>query len=99
LKVYKLVCIFVSTIFVFNTPSAHSAEMKSAVGMGFQYGGIFGWQGSLLEERHRGSVGLGLFGASVGYDYKLTEKVSVGVSSFVFTPLTFSKGKGGRLVL
>jgi len=90
MKKYKLASILASILIATNSPVVLSIEKKSAIGMGFQYGGIFGWQGSLLKERHRGSVGLGLFGASVGYDYELGSKVSAGVSSFIF-----SAGVGG----
>jgi len=78
----KLVRVLVLTVLTFASFNVFSVERKSAIGIGFQYGGVFGWQGSLVEDKHRGSIGLGLIGLSVGYDYKLGEKISAGVTSF-----------------
>jgi len=63
--------------------NGHSADRKSAAGFGLQYGGGFGWQGSLVSGRHRRSLGLGFIGASLGYDYQLNDRISVGIATYL----------------
>ncbi len=69
-----------ATLFIIGSSNVYSSEFRAAIGFGFQYGGVFGWQGSIVEDRQRGSIGIGIVGASIGYDYKLNEKFSVGTA-------------------
>ncbi len=71
-------------ILIIGISDGYSSERRSAAGFGTQYGGAFGWQGSIVNGPHRRSVGVGIIGASVGYDYKLGESISAGTSLSLF---------------
>lgn len=61
---------------------AQAAEFKSSVGVGLQFGGLVGWQGSLHygQNKFRGSFGLA--GTAWGYDRYFGSHYSVGAQIF-----------------
>jgi hypothetical protein len=72
-KVIPLICLlFVS--------QANSGQYDNAVGHGIQFGGLVGYQLSYKESQNNLRGAVGLFGASLGYDYYLTDTFSLGVT-------------------
>ena len=51
------------------------------MGYGLKYSGIIGYQANISDERHNLRAALGLLGISAGYDYKLSNHLSVGVTT------------------
>ena len=62
---------------------AESAEFKSSLGIGIQFGGVIGWQGSIRAGNSIFRVALGAVGLSAGYDHFVTDSVSLGVQGFI----------------
>ena len=73
----------------------HSAQAKSELqwgaGLGLQYGGIIGAQGSYRIENTRLKLALGVIGLSGGVEYLITDKISIGYQAFA---VGFSSGWG-----
>lgn len=73
----------------------HSAQAKSELqwgaGLGLQYGGIIGIQGSYQVDKTKLKLALGVIGLSGGIEQLLTERVSIGYQAFA---VGFSSGWG-----
>lgn len=67
------------------------AEAKSSIGIGIQFGGTIGWQGYARSNNNNFRVAVGALGVSVGYDYFLNDRVSIGVQGFI---IGLSWGRG-----
>lgn len=68
-----VVCLLVAS-------QTQAAEIDHAVGIGFQYAGVIGYQISTQQDQHRFRGAIGLVGVSAGYDYFIAEKWSLGVT-------------------
>ena len=82
-KVIALVCISLPAI-------CSAAEFDNAMGVGVQYGGIIGWQGSVTEDKVHGRLAVGLAGIAVGGDLSLNNNVTVGVTAGAIAIATFT---------
>ncbi len=77
-QIKKLIVI---VLLLFSSTS-YTTELKHPVGIGLQYGGVLGWQGSLSSGENSARLGLGVVGFTVGYDRIFSESFSVGVQVF-----------------
>lgn len=73
-----------------------ASEYANAVGIGLQYGGLIGWQGSFSQDHLHGRFAVGLLGLSVGGDVDINNYASlgatlttVGIASFQAINLNF----------
>lgn len=71
--------------------AAAPVQAKSSVGIGIQFGGTIGWQGSTRWGNNNVRAAVGAVGLSAGYDYFLNDKVSVGFQGFI---IGLSWGRG-----
>ncbi len=71
--------------------SVFAVEIDGGVGFGVKYAGVVGGQLVVSSDRHVGRGALGLLGGSVGYDFKLAEKYSIGFT--LSNGLTFHEGR------
>ena len=74
----KIICLLTC---LFIAPHVQSTETSQSAGFGLQYGGVLGYQISSTKEKHNLRGALGLVGASVGYDYMVTDHFSVGTTA------------------
>ncbi|MFK7996637.1 MAG: hypothetical protein AB8B87_21045 [Granulosicoccus sp.] len=78
-------------------PTAQVLDFRSEVGAGFQYGGAFGYQGSLYTHSSSLNVGVGFIGSTLGYEFAATDKISVGAQIYLigvpFSDFTFTGGR------
>ena len=61
-------------------PQANCGQFENAAGIGLQYGGILGYQLSYKEAQSNFRAAAGIIGASLGYDYYLTDNFSLGAT-------------------
>ena len=54
---------------------------KPSLGHGLKYGGLLGFQSALTQGLHNVRGSLGFFGMSAGYDYKLLNNFSIGLTT------------------
>jgi hypothetical protein len=66
-------------LFVFSQ-FTYSWDYNASFGMGLKYGGLVGYQATFSEGNHNLRGALGLFGSSVGYDYKVFDHFSIGAT-------------------
>lgn len=59
-----------------------AADFKNASGFGYQYGGLAGWQGSILSESNRYRFGIGYTGFALGWDRLFSDNISLGFQGF-----------------
>ena len=71
--------LFILSLFLI-TPHSHSAGFEHAVGIGLQYGGIVGYQLSTTVDQGRFRGAVGVIGASVGYDHKVSDTFAIGAT-------------------
>ncbi len=64
-----------------SSPSSYSWEHDNSMGIGLKYGGIIGYQAAFSKEKHNLRGAVGMFGISTGYDYKLYNYFSVGLTT------------------
>lgn len=79
LRISKMKKIISLTPLIF-IPQANCGQFDHAVGVGLQYGGIIGYQFSYKEAQSNFRISAGLIGASLGYDYYLTDTFSFGAT-------------------
>ena len=79
LRISKLKEIISLTPFLI-IPQTNGGQFDHAVGVGLQYGGIIGYQFSYKEAQSNFRISAGLIGASLGYDYYLTDTFSFGAT-------------------
>ncbi|MDN3651518.1 hypothetical protein QWY77_01805 [Thalassotalea ponticola] len=79
-------------VFLIYSPVSSSLEFENSLGVGIKYGGIFGYQANISEQKHNFRCAMGFFGYNCGYDYKLIENVSLGATTGVLSNL-FSLAK------
>lgn len=82
----KISLMLITPIILFSSNAAHSAFERS-VGVGTQYGGLFGVQASFYHSEVKVNFGLGLLGISTGFEYFLTPKNSLGAHAFIVAPV------------
>jgi hypothetical protein len=81
--------LFVTPIIFLSLPTL-SLDINASLGSGARHAGGIGAQLIVSQHNHAVRGALGFLGVSAGYDYKITEKISLGVTygSFGFIPLT-----------
>jgi len=62
--------------------SPKNNSLTFGVGVGFQYGGLFGVQGAFESERQRIRFAIGYAGISAGYDFYVIPSLSAGAQIF-----------------
>lgn len=67
-------------VFLIFSHCAIANSVDFGLGAGVKYGGVLGGQVSLSHKRNNIRAALGLFGGSVGYDFKILNKFSVGLT-------------------
>jgi len=73
----------IKTLLIFSllfTHSLRATEINHTIGFGLQYAGVVGYQISAKNDVHRFRGALGLVGLSIGYDYFLSPKWSLGAT-------------------
>ena len=71
--------------------NAYTMDYSFSTGGGFQYGGLIGAQGSAYEDAHRFRAAIGLIGIGIGYDYLLSENLSIGITGGGMVPFKDAK--------
>lgn len=84
-----VICVLLITLLTLI--AAAPVQAKSSVGIGIQFGGTIGWQGSTRWSNNNVRVAVGAVGLSAGYDYFFNDKVSIGVQGFI---IGLSWGRG-----
>lgn len=82
MKLKSLLQLLLIPLLVSFSIQGKANNTQNGVGVGLQYGGVFGWQAAIIEEKTRLRIGAGLLGLSVGVDYLVLPKVSIGASAF-----------------
>lgn len=59
-----------------------AADFKNTSGIGIQFGGLFGWQGSIISDSNRYRFGIGYTGFALGWDRFFSDNLSVGFQGF-----------------
>ena len=72
------------------SPTSYSWEHNNAVGIGLKYAGAFGYQVAFSKEMHNLRGAVGFLGVSAGYDYKLYNHFSVGITTGNFSAVVSS---------
>ncbi len=87
----NLLCKIVLLIFLIEHSAQARGELQLGAGLGLQYGGIIGIQGSYQVDKTKLKLALGVIGLSGGIEQLLTERVSIGYQAFA---VGFSSGWG-----
>jgi len=74
--------IAVLLLLLISRPSS-ALEFKHGIGVGIQYGGIVGWQGSLNSEHSKTRLSLGYAGFTLGHERYLGSNFSLGGQAFL----------------
>ena len=77
-RIVFLLMIFLLAI----SPHTHAANFTNGFGLGFQYGGVIGWQPGIVAGKNKFRLGIGYTGMALGYDRFLTPEVSFGGQLF-----------------
>ena len=64
---------------IFCSSQVTAGQFVNGFGVGMQYGGAVGWQGSYIFGQNKLKTGLGYFGLTLGYDRFFLPKTSFGV--------------------
>gem|GEM_PF-1567640 len=82
-SVLLLAVFAVSSLMV--TPYAKADGFDHGIGIGIQYGGTIGWQGSYTSNKNKLKFALGPRGLAIGADRFIAPKVSLGLQGFANT--------------
>ncbi len=76
----KLIKIGFAVLASLAVSKSYAYESSHSIGLGLQYGGIFGWQAAVSGEHLNGRFAVGILGASLGGDLYLNKHISLGVT-------------------
>ena len=79
-----IILLFLSLLSTFSKASDNNSNFFSdihyTIGGGLQFGGLFGAQFDFNNGTHKGYLSIGLGGAGVGYDFAVSDNISIGVN-------------------
>ena len=80
IKIKVKIKIIVGLALLLLIRQGNCGQIDNGVGFGVQYGGVLGYQLSYTQSQSKYRASVGLIGASLGYDYYLSDTFSMGAT-------------------